>query len=346
MAIDWGLVAGIGGSILGWSGQKSAASAAAARHNEMIEKQYQYNTQLYEMQKEKSQADWDEVVRNIQKKQEDELKLAAYKDANALDSYNYGMQIRNMKQDSLNKQFLKSQRLHKQQRAFNTVGATLAKRSQQRALREATQRLIFQNQDAILKQMAAKGEAIVKGGSGRTAGKVVQSTIADLGRTQSALAESLMSAQTNTRAANLNIDLKKAIADKNADANLMLDPGTLPVPPVPYKTLVTEYDLPRELEDFDFGPKPIKGAQMTYTGSWANLGAGILNSLASASPGPAQNNAVGAFGVSDFINPSVSYDWNSSSNLLSTTQAFNVGSDWTNLIGDYSSLANSIPIDY
>ena len=40
------------------------------------------------MQKEKSQADWDEVVRNIQKKQEDELKLAAYKDANALDSYN------------------------------------------------------------------------------------------------------------------------------------------------------------------------------------------------------------------------------------------------------------------
>ena len=154
MPIPWGPIAAVGGSILGWSGQKSAQSAANARHNEMIEKQYQYNTQLYEMQKEKSQADWDEVVRNIQKKQEDELKLAAYKDANALDSYNYGMQIRNMKQDSLNRQFLKSQRLHKQQRAFNTVGATLAKRSQQRALREATQRLIFQNQDAILKQLS------------------------------------------------------------------------------------------------------------------------------------------------------------------------------------------------
>ena len=339
MPIPWGPIAAVGGSILGWSGQKSAQSAANARHNEMIEKQYQYNTQLYEMQKEKSQADWDEVVRNIQKKQEDELKLAAYKDANALDSYNYGMQIRNMKQDSLNRQFLKSQRLHKQQRAFNTVGATLAKRSQQRALREATQRLIFQNQDAILKQMAAKGEAIVKGGSGRTAGKVVQSTIADLGRTQSALAESLMSAQTNTRAANLNIDLKKAIADKNADANLMLDPGTLPVPPVPYKTLVTEYDLPRELEDFDFGPEPIKGAQMTYTGSWANLGAGILNSLASASPGPAQNNAVGAFGVSDFINPGTSYDFSGGGSLWT-------GGDWTNSIGDYSSLSSSLSLDF
>jgi len=332
-------ILGFGGALLGYSGQKSAASAAAARHNEMIEKQYEYNTQLYDMQKEKSQADWDEAVRNITKKQADELKLAAYKDANALDSYNYGMQIRNMKQDSLNKQFLKSKELNKKQRAFNTIGASLAKKSQQRALREATQRLIFQNQDAILKQMAAKGEAIVKGGSGRTAGKVVQATIADLGRTQSALAESLMSAQTNTRAANLNIDLKKAIADKNADANLMLDPGTLPVPPVPYKTLVTEYDLPRELEDFDFGPEPIKGAQMTYTGSWANLGAGILNSLANSSPGPAQNNAIGAFSSSDFMNPSTNYNFTGGMGDFS-------GVDWTNSIGDYSSLAGSISVQY
>ena len=89
---------------------------------------------------------------------------------------------------------------------------------------EKQRKSVFQNQDAILKQMAAKGQAIVKGGSGRTAGKVYRLPPAELGRTQSALAESLMSAQTNTRAANLNIDLKKAIADKNADANLMLDP--------------------------------------------------------------------------------------------------------------------------
>jgi len=318
---------GVGSTILGFFGQKSAQSAANARHNQMIEAQYQYGTQLWEMGRDKSQADWDEAVRNIKKKQEDEIRLAAYKDQNALDSYNYGMQIRNMKQKSLNAQFLKSKELHKQKRAFNEIGATLAKQSQQRALRETTQKLIFENQDAILKKMASKGEAIVKGGSGRTAGKVVQSTIAELGRTQSALAESLLSAQTNTRAANLNIDLQKAIADKNADANLMSPPESLPVPPRPLKTLITEYELPRELEDFDFGPKPIKGAQATYTGSWANLGAGILGSLANASPGPSV--------------PSQGLD-----NIFSSTQAFNMTSDWTNLIGDYSSLTDGLNISF
>ena len=318
---------GVGSTILGFFGQKSAQSAANARHNQMIEAKYQYGTQLWEMGRDKSQADWDEAVRNIKKKQEDEIRLAAYKDQNALDSYNYGMQIRNMKQKSLNAQFLKSKELHKQKRAFNEIGATLAKQSQQRALRETTQKLIFENQDAILKKMASKGEAIVKGGSGRTAGKVVQSTIAELGRTQSALAESLLSAQTNTRAANLNIDLQKAIADKNADANLMSPPESLPVPPRPLKTLITEYELPRELEDFDFGPKPIKGAQATYTGSWANLGAGILGSLANASPGPSV--------------PSQGLD-----NIFSSTQAFNMTSDWTNLIGDYSSLTDGLNISF
>lgn len=324
MTIDPSLALGIGSTVLGFFGQKSAQSAANARHNEQVEKQYQYSTQLYEMQKDKSQADWDEVVRNTKKKQEDEIRLASYKDQNALDSYNYGMQIRNMKQKSLNAQFLKSKELHKQKRAFNEIGSTLAKQSQQRALRETTQKLIFENQDAILKQMASKGEAIVKGGSGRTAGKVVQSTIAELGRTQSALAESLMSAQTNTRAANLNIDLQKAIADKNADANLMSPPETLPVPPRPLKSLITEYELPRELEDFDFGPEPIKGAMATYTGSWANLGAGILGSLASASPAPSTN----------FGNYNIS-------------QSFNMTSDWTSgLGGNYSSLADGLNINW
>jgi len=333
--MPWQTVLGVGSAILGFAGQKSAQSAANARHNEMVEKQYQYSTQLFEMTKEKSQADWDEAVRNIKKKQADEIRLASYKDQNSLDSYNYGMQIRNMKQKSLNAQFLKSKELHKQKRAFNEIGSTLAKQSQQRALRETTQKLIFENQDAILKQMASKGEAIVKGGSGRTAGKVVQSTIAELGRTQSALAESLMSAQTNTRAANLNIDLQKAIADKNADANLMSPPETLPVPPRPLKTLITEYELPRELEDFDFGPEPIKGAMATYTGSWANLGAGILGSLASASPAPTT-----LFEKYGDLGGLANYNYTGGGGDFS-------GVDWTSgLGGNYSSLADGLNINW
>tara|TARA_A100001011_G_scaffold154269_1_gene162742 strand:- start:61 stop:1116 length:1056 start_codon:yes stop_codon:yes gene_type:complete len=322
MAIDpLSATIGIASTVLGFASNKSSQNAANARYNQQAKAQYDYDMEGYDMRVEKAQADWDEIVRGIETKQANEIKLAKYKDANALDSYNYGMQIRNKQQESLNNQFKKSQELYKSQVAFNELGAGLAKQSQQRALRETTQKLIFQNQDAILKQLSAEGKARVTGGSGRSAGKVVQATLASLGRTQSALAESLMSAQYNTRSANLNIDLKKEIADKNAYANLMLDPGTLPIAPKPYKTLVSDYELPRELEDFDFGPEPIKYATATYTTPWTNLAAGVLDSLAGASGGaPSQN--LTNFKYSDFSLPnSVSQDmftYNPSSNLTSS----------------------------
>ena len=118
----------------------------------------------------------------------------------------------------------------------------------------------------------------------------------------------LLSAQVNTRSAISNINLQKEIADKNAYANLMLDPLNLPVAPKPYKTLITEYNLPRPLEDFDFGPEPIKGATATYTTPWTNLAGGILDSLASASNAPQRQNAnfTNAFNVQ--YNPSVGFD--------------------------------------
>lgn len=334
MAFPWGALATAGSAVLGFASNKSAQNAANERYNQGADAQFEYDTEAFDMRVDKAKADWDEIVRGIETKQANEIKLAKYKDANALDSYNYGMQIRNKQQESLNEQFLKSQDLYRRQKAFNALGADLAKVSQNRALRETTQKLIFQNQDAILKQISAEGKARVTGGSGRSAGKVVQATMASLGRTQSALAESLMSAQYNTRAASLNIELKKEIADKNAYANLMLDPGTLPIPPKPYKTLVSDYDLPRELEDFDFGPEPIKYATATYTTPWTNLAGGILDSLASASNAPQRQNAnfTNAFNVQ--YNPSVGFDMASQV------------SDWTGTFADYSSLSNAVSVDF
>ena len=82
---------------------------------------------------------------------------------------------------------------------------------------------------------------------------------------------------------------------------------------------------------------------MTYTGSWANLGAGILNSLASATSPPVNTaSAMGAYNASDFINPGTSYDFSG----LSGGMAGFSGVDWTNSIGDYSSLAGSISVQY
>ena len=347
-----GTILSIGSTVLGFASNKSSQNAANARYNQQAQAQYDYDMEGYDMRVEKAQADWDEIVRGIETKQANEIKLANYKDANALDSYNYGMQIRNKQQESLNNQFKKSQELYKSQVAFNELGAGLAKQSQQRALRETTQKLIFQNQDAILKQLSAEGKARVTGGSGRSAGKVVQATLASLGRTQSALAESLMSAQYNTRSANLNIDLKKEIADKNAYANLMLDPGTLPIAPKPYKTLVSDYDLPRELEDFDFGPEPIKYATATYTTPWTNLAAGVLDSLAGASsPPPTQNLGSISFAQSYNMNTPLTNSFDYSAPSFNAFNSSMSGSSFINTssfgsMTDYSNLGANLNITY
>ena len=39
----------------------------------------------------------------------------------------------------------------------------------------------------------------------------------------------------------------------------MLDPGVLPTPIVPFATPLAEYLYPRELKEYDYGPKPVKG---------------------------------------------------------------------------------------
>lgn len=274
----------LGGISLGLNiigGNKQANEEKKAR-NEAIESQYEYDKQVYEDQVEKIKADRAESIRNLNLQKINDLQLAAYKDKNAIASYNYEMQIRNKEQDSLNKQYIKSKQVTGLQLNYNQMSAQLAKQSQEKALREETQRLIFENQDLIIKQLQDEGEYRARGASGRSANKIVQSLVGDLGRKQAAMAESLLSAQTNTRAALLDIDMQKGIADLSTYADMMLNPGTLPVAPTPYVTPLTVFQYPRELEDFDFGPEPIEGVKATYTPSWTNYISDGLDLIATA----------------------------------------------------------------
>ncbi len=54
--------------------------------------------------------------------------------------------------------------------------------------------------------------------------------------------------------------MQKEGADIQAFANLMIPADAPPEVMEPYATPLPEYQMPRELEDFDFGPEPIKGA--------------------------------------------------------------------------------------
>ena len=140
-----------------------------------------------------------------------------------------------------------------------------------------------------------------------------------------------------------NPSFQKEIADKNAYANLMLDPGTLPVAPKPYKTLITEYNLPRPLEDFDFGPEPIKGATATYTTPWTNLAGDLLSSLANQGGPPTQN--LGNFNYSNFVTPQYSNAFSQTFDTSMLSSSFDVGS-WTGGLGSYADLGSSLPVKY
>ena len=72
-------------------------------------------------------------------------------------------------------------------------------------------------------------------------------------------------------------------------AQKMLDPGDLPLPLAPLATPVADYQLPRPLEEFDFGPEPIRGAmrdpsvaaQMAWTNGITSI-ASTIGTVATA----------------------------------------------------------------
>jgi hypothetical protein len=137
--------------------------------------------------------------------------------------------------------------------------------------------MAFQNQDIVIKALQSEGIAAVKGQQGRSAEKMEQAEFAALGRNQAILAESLLSAKADTGAALRKIANDKFGADLAAEASRMLRPDRLPQPPKPLTTPRAEYLKPRKPKEFDFGPKPIKGAMVSSAGSWLGAGASFLS---------------------------------------------------------------------
>ena len=123
--------------------------------------------------------------------------------------------------------------------------------------------MAFENEDNIIESIIKKGELSVKSQAGASSNKAMQSLIADGGRQHAILTESLLSANNNTR-----MEYKQFLT--KADANRMLRPEAPPEPLKPLATPVADYEMPRALQDFDFGPKPIKGVATTQVPSFAS----------------------------------------------------------------------------
>ena len=283
---------GIGVSLWGANKAAGAARDQAEAQNEAMERQHEYDTELWEMTKERIQDDRQYAVDQIQTKERNEQRIAAYKDATAQADYNYRVQIRNREQQSLNNQYIRSSNIYGLQTTLNSNTARDARENELRKLQEVHAESSFQLQERRIEHMQAEGKLIARGATGRTAGKLVQSNVADLGRQMSMLNESMEAANRNTKAVLKDIQRDKTSADLTAYANRMLAPGVLPSVVRPYDTPLAEWLLPPEITDADYGPAPVKGAYHSPNAAsnriWGSTISGIagqVGSLATAAFG-------------------------------------------------------------
>ena len=280
------LVAG-GISLIGGMQSRSAAKSARNDEEAFLKKRYEeYDLPGWEMQKERLEAGRDEQVRAIDLQIQNEKRLAKFKDTNALRNYQQDLKIRQYGIEQQERLFRKSESLYASALGLNRESEIEAKKRTQMQFDETVQKYAFQNEDAIIENIIAKGQLDAEGQAGRSAAKRSQSKMADLGRQQEVMTASLVSAGINTRMTLNDITRQRKIADRQAYAQRMLKPEAPPEALVPLAQLISKRDYPRELEDFDFGPKPIPGAATTQVpgmfGVLANaVGAGFSSYAAS-----------------------------------------------------------------
>jgi hypothetical protein len=272
-----GAVVGIGSAIMG--GISSSQSSSAQKN--AIEKQYEYDKEVWKANQAKITLDYDQAVKNFNAGVRNEATLAAFKDKTNLDDYLYKLKIQNFEYQTQMRQYRKSEELYGQQLTYNSLAQQAANEAEYRRLQDATNEIAYQNQDIIIKALDTEGITAVKGQQGRSAEKGEQAQLAALGRNQAILFDSLLSARGETEAALKKIAADKYGADLSAQAARMLQPERTPDAPKPLKTPKAVMVAPRKPTVYDFGPEPIKGAMSTSSFSgWANALSGVGSSIA------------------------------------------------------------------
>ena len=287
MEMNWipaaiGAAVTIGGAILGGRKSDKAAKEVANAQNEAVDKQYEYDKELYKLNQEKIEADREQAVENILIQAENEGRRADFQDASNLRNYQYNLQIRNREQESLDQQYLKSDLLYNSQITLNRLAEKTAQDNEYRKLEDIQAEAAFDAQEANIKQLIAEGQFRARGMKGGSADKAAQVTYADLGRVLSQINESQDNAGRMARAVLEEVSQDRISADLAAFAQKMLPPGILPEPLVPLATPRSQFQLPREIVKGDFGPAPIRGAYASPAAAANKVWGTVIPSVASS----------------------------------------------------------------
>ena len=309
-----GAIIGVGTSLIGASQQSSAASDANARAEKQAEQQYEYDTQRYDMSKDKLNADRDFAISQIQTQIRNDKRLADLKNKQSLDNYGFNLKIREQQMSNYAKQYKKSSTLYGQQLSFNDMAANNASTAEQQKMNDAMSQAAFQNEDLFVQGLQETGTLMARGQSGKSVRKGKQSLNAQLGRNQNIVMANLLSSKSTMRSALAQVATQRTGGDIQAFANLMIPQDAPPEVLEPYAAILPEYTLPRELEDFDFGPEPMEGvaAQVSTSAPWLNALGSVSSNLVSAfsNSGPSNFGYGGGFGGSSGLSTGMGSSFN------------------------------------
>ena len=271
------------GGVVGLYGAKKQADAArdAQRaNNEAADAQYRYNVQRWEMDKQKMLADRDYKVKEIEERARQEGQLAAFKDATNARQYNYQLQIRNSQQDTNERMFAKSNKIFTDQLGLNALQERNARQEERQQLQEIQAEKRYEKNTAYIDGILAEGEIRARGQTGRSVQKARSVQTLKTATALTLLNLSLDNATAASQNAIKNIRTDRTVADLNAYAAQMLDPGELPMPLEPLATPQATFMYPRVYQDYDFGPEPIQGAMISPSSAAAQVWGSSLTSLA------------------------------------------------------------------
>jgi hypothetical protein len=279
------------------SGLFGASEADKARElqQKQINAQYKYNRQVYDFERGQAQRQFQFQRQGLKIQKKNEKALINFNYQTALQQAQYQQAIQNYTYESQLRQYRKSEQIYKQQLGFNELAAYRAASSEARRMQDVVADQAYQKQDLFLGLLEAEGVQMARGVSGKSVAKGLQSAIAQYGRNQAIMADSMLSANKEYRNNLQDIRLSKYGADLAADANRMLEPLRLPNVPMPMKQPRSKFQDPlRPMAP----PKPIKGANTVPGGNYAGAIAGGLASAgagiaAAAMSGPLTPLAIG-----------------------------------------------------
>jgi len=264
MAAAWAIAGStainVGMSIWGGNKAADAAEAQAEAQNRAMRAKFEYDIKMWNMKRNQLKAQREEAVVGILTSARNEGKVRAYKDAAAEEQHLYNLRIRDSQTMGNALAFQRSEDIYTSTTSLNSLAARASADAEIVKLQEKQDEFAYDRNEAYLESLIAEGKLRATGASGRSASKAVQSTLADYGRQMEMLSASGDSMTKNTRRVLQDIMRDKTSADLTAFASKMLEPGEIPEPikaaPIPEP----DYDLPRQLQEYDFGPQPVMGA--------------------------------------------------------------------------------------